>query len=494
MNIHRNNIGVEISPSVLRVASLLRGKGVLHLTATGEVRLPYRDFDDLYKHPEECGSALNDLCTRSGIQSGYAITTLPASHAKSKCVALPLMSRRALSRRLSSRHFWHKHLGVGNDSYSYARLTTVHDKQRYRLSIYLMAAPNITLAFYKAVFAHTQLSLDVLTLSSLTYYGVQYEQPVARLLVLNEYEAYLAHFGTNVFSHRTILSDYDHKNLCASSATEIACDDKRVATALQHLSESLHERLRSEQGDNHTVHLIANLNRQTITRLETRSLNDIVLKPLDITENIERSARVKNNDATMSAPIALAHWLVSHPATFKTQANFIHNHRNVYYKSAACWILSTIISAILFFHYQHIVALDAAQHSQLLYQAQLSARQNEYKNNINALRQRIERQRQMRTQMQFLSERHHSAMILWTRMGAVIPQSIKIESIDCRWQNSCLITAATDDYGQLIHFVEQLEQLDMIHEVSVDSSQTMQEHPSAMQFTLTCKLNNGIDE
>ncbi len=497
MNIHRNNIGVEISPSVLRVASVLRRKGELHLTATGEMRLPYCDFDDLYKHPNECGNALNDLCAQSGIQSGFAITTLPASHAKSKCIALPLMSRRALSRMLSSKHFWHKHLGVGNDGYGYAQLMTVHDKQRYRLSIYLMAVPNTTLAFYRAMFACTRLSLNVLTLSSLVYYGIHCKQAACRLLVINEYEAYLAHFGTNIFSHRTILSDDDHKSLCESSDGKIAHDDKRVANAVQHLSESLHERLRSEQGDNHTLHLITSLNQQTSAQLES-SLNNIALKPLDIASNIKSSAQEKNNGATMSkmmsAPIALAHWLASHPATFRTQANFIHNHQNMYYKSTACWILSTIISAILLFYYQHIVALDATHHSQLLHQTQLSARQEEYKNKLNTLRLRTERRRQMQTQMQFLSEQHHSAMDLWARLGAAIPQSIKIENIDCRWQSSCLITATADDYGQLIHFVEQLEQLDMIYEVAIESSQTTQEHSGTMQFTLTCELHNGIDE
>ncbi len=483
---------------MLRIASLLRRKGELHLTTTGEMRLPYRDFDDLYKHPNECGNALNDLCAQSGIQSGFAITTLPASHAKSKCIALPLMGRRALSRMLSSKHFWHKHLGVSNNSsYSYTRLTTVHDKQRYRLSICLMVVPNNTLAFYKTMFAHTRLSLNVLTLSSLVYYGIHCKQAARRLLVINEYEAYLAHFGMNIFSHRTILSDYDHKSLCESSDAKIVRDDKRVASAVQHLSESLHERLRSEQGDNHTLHLITSLNRQTSARLES-SLSNIALKPLDIADNIKPSVRAKDNctpiSTMMSAPIALAHWLASHPATFRTQANFIHNHRNVYYKSTACWILSTIISVILLFYYQHIVALDAAHHSQLLHQTQLSARQEEYKNKLNALRLRTEQRRQMQTQMQFLSEQHHSAIDLWASLGAAIPPSIKIENIDCRWQSSCLITAAADDYGQLIRFVEQLEQLDMIHEIAIDSSQTTQEHSGAMQFTLTCKLNNGIDK
>ena len=497
MNIHRDNIGVEISPSVLRVASVLRRKDELHLTATGEMRLPYRDFDDLYKHPNECGNALNDLCAQSGIQSGFAITTLPASHAKSKCIALPLMGRRALSRMLSSKHFWHKHLGVGNDGYSYAQLMTVHDKQRYRLSIYLMAVPNTILAFYRTMFAHTQLSLNVLTLSSLVYYGLHCKQAARRLLVLNEYEAYLAHFGMNTFSHRTILSDYDHKSLYESSNAKIAGDDKRVANAVQHLSESLHERLRSEQGDNHTLDLITSLKQQTTAQLES-SLNNIALKPLDIADNIKPSARVKNNGATMStmmsAPIALAYWLASHPATFRTQANFIHNHRNMYYKSTACWILSTIISAILLSYYQHIVALDATHHSQLLHQAQLAAQQEEYKNELNTLRLRTEQRRQMQTQMQFLSRQHHSAMDLWARLGATIPHSIKIESMDCRWQSSCLINATADDYGQLIHFVEQLKQLDMIYEVAIDNSQTMQEHSGALQFTLTCKLNNGVNE
>ena len=502
MNIHRNSIGVEISPSVLRVASLLRRQGALHLTATDEVRLPYQNFDDLYKHPNECGDALNDLCAHSGIQSGLAITTLPASHAKSKCIALPLMNRRALSRMLSSKHFWHKHLGVSNSSsYSYARLTTVHDKQRYRLSIYLMAVPNTILAFYRTMFAHTRLSLNVLTLSSLVYYGMYCKQAARRLLVVNEYEAYLAHFGMNIYSHRTILSAEDHTSLCESSDGKIAHDNKRVTNALRHLSESLHERLRSEQGDSHTLYLITSLNQQTIAQLES-SLNNIALKPLDIANNIKPSAQRKDNNASkmmltsgmMSAPIALAYWLASQPATFRAQANFVHNHRSVYYKSTVCWILSTIISAALLFYYQRIVALDATHHSQLLHQVQLSAQQEEYKNKLNSLKLRTEQRRQIQTQMKFLSEQHHSAMNLWARLGAAIPQSIRIESIDCRWQSSCLITAAADDYGQLIHFVEQLEQLDTIYKVAIESSQTTQEHSGAMQFTLTCELHNGIDK
>ena len=493
MNIHGNSIGVEISPSVLRVASLFRHKRVLRLSATGETRLPYRDFDDLYEHPVECGNALNDLCTQNNIRSGSCITTLPVSYAKSKCVALPLMGRRALSRMLSSRHFWHKHLGVGNDRYGYAWLTTVHDKRRYRLSIYLTAAPNAVVNFYKTMFAHTQLSLDVLTLSSLTYYGVYRNQPGRRLLVLNEDEAYLAHLGTNIFSHQTVLSDYDHKNLFGHSEDKASCDQTLSDTALRHLSEFLHERLRSEQGDNHTLDLISSLNQQTIAQLDS-FLHDIALKPLDICENIEPSAQTKNNSDAMSAPIALANWLISHPAAFKTQANFVHSHGGAYYKSTACWILSTVISAILFFYYQHIAALDASHHSQLSYQAQLSAQQDEYRNKLNAIKQRSEHRRRMQTQMQFLSEQHRSAIDLWTRLGAVIPQSIEIESIDCHWQNSCLITAAADDYGRLIHFVERLEQLDVISEVAIDSSRAKLEQSDTMQFTLTCKLNNGINQ
>ena len=196
----------------------------------------------------------------------------------------------------------------------------------------------------------------------------------------------------------------------------------------------------------------------------------------------------------MSAPIALAYWRAADQATFKTQANFAHNHGNVYYKSTACWILSTVISAILFFYYQHIAALDASHHSQLLYQAQLSAQQNEHKNKLNEIKQRTEHQRRMQTQMQFLSEQHHSAMDLWTHLGSAIPNSIKIESIDCRWQSSCLIIATANDYGQLIHFVERLEQLDVIYEVAIDSSRAKLEQSDTMQFALTCKLNDGVDQ
>ena len=493
MNIHGNSIGVEISPSVLRVASLFRRKGTLHLAATGETRLPYRDFDDLYRHPMECGNVLNDLCTQNSIRSGSCITTLPVSYAKSKCVALPLTGRRALSRMLSSRHFWHKHLGVGDDSHNYAWLTTVHDKRRYRLSIYLMAVPNAVVTFYKTMFAHTRLSLDALTLSSLAYYGVYCNQSARRLLVLNEDEAYLAHLGTNIFSYQTVLSDYDHKNLFGHSVGKQSRNETPSDIALRHLSEFLHERLRSEQGDNHTLDLIGSLNRQTIAQLDS-SLNDITLQPLDISKDIKLSAQTKNNSTTMSAPIALAYWRASGQAIFKTQANFVHNHGDVYYKSTACWLLSTVISAILFFYYQHIAALDASHHSQLPYQTQLSAQQNEYKNKLNEIKQRSEQRRRMQTQMQFLSEQHHAAMDLWTRLGAIIPNSIKIESIDCRWQSSCLIIAAADDYGRLIHFVEQLEQLDVIHEVAIDSSRAKLEQSGAMQFALTCKLNGRIDQ
>ena len=69
MNIHRNSIGVEISPSVMRIASLHQSKGVLHLSATGEARLPYQDFDDLYQHPKECSDVLDSLCEQIGTSS-----------------------------------------------------------------------------------------------------------------------------------------------------------------------------------------------------------------------------------------------------------------------------------------------------------------------------------------------------------------------------------------------------------------------------------------
>ena len=494
MNIHRNSIGVEISPARLRIASLRQSKGVLHLSAYDEARLPYRDFDDLYRHPKECGSVLDNLCEQNSIQSGKCITMLPAARAKSKCIALPLMRRQALLRMLSSRHFWHKHLGVGNDSYRYAWLTTVHDKERYRLSIYLMAVPTDALAFYKSVFAHTRLSINVLTLSSLAYYGMHRTRPARRLLVLSEDEAYLAHLGNNVFSHQSVLSDYDHKNLFGLSCDKKPCDDKLSSAALQHLSESLHERLRSEKGDNHTLHWVGSLNSQATAQLES-SLSDITLKPLDVCENIKPEPQPKDNSAAMSAPIALARWLLSDSATFKTEANFIHDSNDAYYKSAACWVLSTVISVILFFYYQHIAGLNAMHQPQLLYQARLAAEQDEYKNKLKTTKQHTEQRQQMQAQMQFLAKQHHLAIDLWSHLGALIPQSIKIISIDCQWQSACLVTAIANDYGQIIRFAEQIKQLDAIDDVVIDSSRATQDQAAdAMQFTLTCKLSNETEE
>ena len=495
MNIHRNSIGVEISPSVMRIASLHQSKGALHLSATGETRLSYQDFDDLYQHPKECGNALDGLCSQNGIHSGRCIAMLPAAQAKSKCVALPLMRRRALLRMLSSRHFWHKHLGVGSDNYRYAWLTTIHDKKQYRLSIYLMAVLADALAFYTTLFAHTRLSLNVLTLSSLAYYGMHRTLPARRLLVLTENELYLAHLGENVFSHQTALSDYDHNKLFGSSSDKTPCDAGSSDIALQHLSESLHERLRSEKGDNHTLHWVGSLSRQAITRLES-SLNDITLKPLDVCENVKLAPSLQNVPAAMSAPIALARWLESDSETLKSEANFIHDPTDAYYKSAACWVLSMAISVILFFYHQHIAGLNAIHQPQLLYQEKLSAQQDEYKNKLNATKQRTESRQQIQTQMQFLAEKHHLAMDLWSRLGALIPQSIKIESIDCRWQSACLIAAVADDYGQVIQFAEQIKQLDAISEIVIDSSSrtTLDQADNAMQFMLTCKLNNKMEE
>ena len=479
---------------MMRIASLHQSKGVLHLSATGEARLPYQDFDDLYQHPKECGDVLDGLCEQNGIQSGRCIAMLPTAHAKFKCIALPLMRQRALLRMLSNRHFWHKHLGVGNEDYGYTWLTTVHDKKQYRLSIYLMAVLSDTVAFYKAMFAHTRLSLNVLTLSSLAYYGMQRTRSARRLLVLTEDEAYLAHLGKNVFSHQAMLSDYDHGNLFGLSPGKQSCDNTPSDIALRHLSESLHERLRSEKGDNHTLHLVGNLSQQAIAELKS-SLNGIVLKPLDVCENVKLAPQQQNISATMSAPIALARWLESDSQSLKTEANFIHDPTDAYYKSAACWVLSTLISAILFFYYQHVAGLNAMHQPQLLYQARLSAEQGEYKNKLKVTKQHTEGRQQIQAQMQFLAEQHHLAMGLWSHLGALIPQSIKIVSIDCRWQSACLIAATADDYGQIIRFAEQIKQLDAVDEIVIDSSRAAPDQAAdTMQFMLTCKLNSEVEE
>ncbi|MXX98342.1 MAG: hypothetical protein F4Y58_00325 [Gammaproteobacteria bacterium] len=494
MNSYRNSIGVEIIPSAVRLASLVRRKGAMYLSAAAEVRLSYCDFDDLYRHPKKCGDILNDLCKQNDIQSGRCIATLPSAHSKSKCVALPLMRRRALLRMLSSRHFWYKHLGVGSDTYSYAWLTTVHDKKRYRLSLYLMAVPTRVLAFYKSVFAHTRLSLDVLTLSSLAYYGMHKHGSGRHLLVVAKEDAYLAHFGQNMFSHQSVLSEYDCQVLCEQSDDEVADNDAPRNTALRHLSESLQTRLRSEKGDTHTLYLAGNLNRQAVSRLST-SLDDITIKPLDVCNGIKRSPQLQNKTTVMSSVIALGRWFISDTNIFKKEANFIYNPNPAYYKSAACWLLSTIISAILFLYAQHLDKLNALYQPQLQYQTQLSAAHDSYKNKIKTTKQRTEHRQQLRARMQFLSQQHHLATDLWTRLATLIPQSIKIKSIDCQWHSACLITAEAHDYGQIIRFAAQIEQLDIIAEVVIGNSRAAQDQSAeTMQFTLACKLNNGTDE
>ena len=485
MNIYRNSIGVEISPSALRIACLVQRKGALHISAIDKEPLPYDDFDDLYRHPEKCGDVLNRLCAQHNIQSGECIAAISALRGKSKCVALPMMRRRALLRMLSSKHFWYKHLGVGNDTHSYAWLITVHDKKHYRLSLYLMAVPTLDINFYKTVFARTQLSLNALSFSTLAYYGMHHNSSAHRLLVINESEAYLAHFGPNIFSHQRMLSDNDHQNLFKESCNQ---------TALRHLSESLHEQLRSEQGDAHNLFIAGDLSDAATTQLEVL-LKDITLKPLNVCKNIKLAPQAKNISPSMSKAIALAYWLAVDAKTFRHEANFIHNHNTAYYLSAGCWILSTIISAALFFYYQHLAALDAAHHPQLQYQTQLSLEHDEYKKKLKATRLHSKRRQQLQASMQFLSEQHRLANELWSRFGELIPKSIRIQSIDCQWQSACLITATADDYGQIIHFADQIKQMDEIIEVAINSSHTAQDQSAAaMQFTLACTLNNGVDE
>ena len=494
MNIYRNSIGVEISPTAVRVVRLVRRKNALLMSALAETRLSYCDFDDLYRQPKACSDVLNGLCKQNGIQSGRCIAMLPSARSKSKCIALPLMSRRALRRMLSSRHFWYKHLGVSSDTYSYAWLTTVHDKKRYRLSLYLMAVPTRDIVFYKSVFAHTRLSLDVLTLSSLSYYGIHRHGAAHRLLVLTAEDAYLAHLGQNVFSYHAVLSDYDRHSLFRQAYDKEPSDDASSDVALRHLAESLRERLRSEKGDAHTLHWVSNLQPQTINQLSAL-LGDITLKPLNVCAGIKPAAKLSNAPAAMSSVIALARWLISDAKTFKREANFIHNHNATYYKSVSCWILSTIISATLFFYYQHLAKLNVMQQPQLQYQAHLSLEHSEYKNKLQATKQRTARQRQLHAHMRFLSAQHHLATDLWTRLGALIPQSIKIKSIDCQWQDSCLITAEARDYGQVIRFAEQIKQLDAIGEVVIGSGRVTQvQSDDTTLFTLACKLNNETDK
>ena len=419
------------------------------------------------------------------IQSGDCITTLPALRSKSKCIALPLMRRQALLRMLSNKHFWYKHLGVGNDTHRYAWLTTVHDKKQYRLSLYLMAAPIRDIDFYKAVFAYTPLSLKVLSLSTLAYYGMHCDNSAHRLLVINENEAYLACFGKNVFSHQNILSKNDHHNLFKDPYDETATD-----IAIQHLSESLQEQLRSERADTHTLGLASNLNTETKARLKS-SLKDIALEPLNICQGLKLNQQLKNIPTSMSPTVALTRWLVKDKKIFKCEANFVHNYNTAYYLSAVCWILSTVISVALFFYYQHLRELNTGHHPQLQYQAQLSLQQNTYKKKIEQTNQHYEHQRQLHANLQFLSEQHRLAYELWSRLGELIPQSIQIESIDCQWQSACVITAKASDYGQIVHFADQLKQLDVISEVIINSSQTAQDQSTdTMQFTLSCVLHN----
>jgi len=497
MNIYQNSIGVEVSPSALRIARLISYRRALNMSVLDEVRLPYKDFDDLYRHAKECGDALNKLCQQNNIQSGRCIATLPAARGKTKSIALPLMPRRALSRMLSSRHFWYKHLGVNNDSYSYAWLVTVHDKKQYRLSLYLMAVPTDDIAFYKAMFARTSLSLNVLTLSTLVYYGIHRQRSAARVLVINEDEAYLAHFGLNVFTHQTVLSEHDHLKLFKEDdkkPADVSASSTATNTALQHLSETLQERLRSEKGDTHTLWVASHLSPQAIAQLDA-SLKDISLKPLDVCRQIRLAPQLQNNPATMDSVIALTRWFASDSALFKKEANFINNHNAAYYKSAACWTLSAVVSAMLFFYYQHLTELNLSYLPDIQYQTQLALEHSEYQKKLKVAEQRSAHRQRLHERVQFLSQQHHFATELWSQLGALIPPSVAIETIDCQWQSACLITAQAQSYGQIISFAEHLKQLDAIAEVVISNSRVAPGQSSeAMQFTLECSLNNAVLE
>ena len=491
MNIYKSSIGVEIIPSALRIARLLHHKDADHLTMTAAAQLCYRDYDDLYQHPKTCGNILNDLCRQNNIQAGRCIATLPIMRGRSKCIALPLMRPRALSRMLANRHFWYKHLGVGNDTHSYAWLTTVYDKKQYRLSLYLMAIPTCDIAFYQSVFAHTQLSLNVLTFSSLTYYGIHRLTSVRRLLIFSHDNVYLNHLGENVFSYLAMLSDDDREQDLLRAFDN---EDRTSTTALRHLSELLQERLRSEKEHTHTLYTVGNINRQTTTQLNA-SLNNIVVKPLDIYSGIKLASGLHSIPDAMTTVVSLARCLASNSAIFKHQANFIHNYNVAYYKSAACWILSTLISVILFFYYQHLEELRTIQQPQLQHHTQLSTDHNIYKKKLATINQRSAHLEKLYSHIQFLSEQHRLTTDLWSRLGALIPPSIKIESIDCRWESFCLITAEAQDYGVIIRFVDRIKQLNAIAEVTINSSRTPP-HPSAdtMQFTLLCKFADDTDK
>ncbi|MBC6414436.1 MAG: hypothetical protein GDA45_06110 [Chromatiales bacterium] len=490
MNIYGSSIGVEISPSAVRIAQILRRKGALQLTAVAQTQLCYDNFDDLYKHPKECSDVLNDLCTRNNIQASKCITVLPVTRSKSKCIALPLMRRRALQRMLSSRHFWYKHLTVGSDTHSYAWLMTVNDKKHYRLSLYLMAVAKRDIAFYQSVFAGTQLSLYALTLSSLIYYGCYHRSTAHHLLVFSEDNVSVSSIGQNVFSYRTMLADDNYRNLLAGFDNKFAPD----SAVQQYLVESLQEYIRSEKGDAKALYIVGKASSHAATLLHT-ALSNIAVKPLAIHADIKSNCKLQNIPDTMSSVIALARWLAADTTLFRYQANFIYNHNNAYYKSAACWILATIICMLLFFYHQHLEKLNIGQQSQLQYHTQLSSQYHAYENKLNAIKRRSEHLRQMHTHLQFLSEQHRMTTDLWSRLGALIPQSVKIQSIDCQWLSSCLIIAGAQDYGEIIRFVERIKQLDAISEVVISSSRSVQNQSTdTMQFTLVCKFGNGVDE
>ena len=492
MNISRSSIAVEIAPSTIRIAKLVRRNRQLSITAIAEMPLPYDSFETLYSHQEECTRALNELCQQVGIRSGSCVVALPAARAKTQTVVLPLMKSAALHRVLSNPNFWRKHLGLDSGAYRYAWLVTVRDTVQHRLSLWLMAAPLKDICFYKNVLAGTRLSLQVLTLSSLDYFCVAYHREAAFSMVrITSHESSLIYFAKDNFCHRTLLSEEESRLVLSDKTPE-----PRLALVLAKLAKVIKEATRVAHPTAGAIQVAMvcdqSLATQRIAQLQAL-LADISLQPFDIYKELTVAAHLARPTHDANHVVALAHWLMSDALGARRDcANFIYSHARVYYWVAICWGLTIVIALSLMAAYQQLEQRRDMLEPQIQYQKQLAAQHATASRELASLQQQIVARRNLLDTLNVFSHQQQFTVDFLTHLRHSLTRTIYIESLDCQWQDTCSIKGRANTYKEIIFFADALKKIEGVGAVVVHKTQSEPDHPStAIGFVLECAFNGG---
>lgn len=493
-----NSIAVEVTPSAIRIAKLMRRNHQLSITALAEKSMPYDSFEKLYRHPDTCAEVLNTLCRQLGIQHGSCIAAVPAVRAKTQSVALALMKARALRQILSNANFWRKHLRTDSTAYGYAYLVTVCDVLQHRLSLWLMASPLTDIIFYKSVFAHTRLSLQALTLSSLDYFCVaRYRLASFRMVVITPYEAYLTYFDEHTFLRHSLLPQEDsHLILSEQTATD------KLTVALANLARAIQEYTCTDSRNLSTINIAMSVEQpllvQRVQQLQAL-LTTIELKPFDVCEGIEVAEHLTRPTARMHHVIALAHWPWVNPvvkqrgALTRHSASFIRNDSPTYYQVAICWGAAIFISLLLLLGYQQLAHHWHTLAPQFEYQEQLANQHTVISQELSLLKKQIEDNKNRLKVLNTFSQQQRLAINFLTHLSQLLADTLAIESLDCQWLDACYIKGRAHTYSDVVVFSEALKKIEGVAEVIITQAQSQPNtHQAAMEFALECQLNSWV--